>query len=132
MAHEDNNPLEIPDDALPKCPEELPGNLRRVAEIIAQVVGDDRAGALAAWHIGLDFRGTAIYCHNLDDWFRRHRNRMIVSEFDRRTGAGESATAVVRTMAMREWPGLGRISERTVWEVLGRPVVDDRQLGLWG
>lgn len=130
----------IPLEHLPKNPEQLPGELRNVAELIAEVLvmaRPDLAGdaamlaARSTFAIADAYRGTAIYCHNLGTWWRQYRDGMIIEEFDRRTTAGETATKVVKEMAGREWPGdQRRICERSVWLILGKP--DPRQLGLWG
>ena len=129
----------IPKEHLPKTPEQLPGELRNVAEIIAREIVAERpdladVAALlatrATFAIADAYRGTAIYCHNLGTWWRQYRDGMIIEEFDRRTTAGETATKVVKEMASREWPGeQRRICERTVWLTLGKP--DPRQMGLW-
>lgn len=131
--------VNIPDEHLPTAPEQLPSELRNVAELIAEVLvafRPDLAGdanmlaARSAFVIGDAYRGTALYCHNLGSWWRRYRDGMIIEEFDRRTTAGETATKVVKEMAGREWPGdQRRICERSVWLILGKP--DPRQMGLF-
>ncbi|MFZ5775089.1 MAG: hypothetical protein ACOY3Z_06360 [Thermodesulfobacteriota bacterium] len=130
--------IELPEDALPSI-EELPGDLCQVAEIIAGEIASarpDMAGVAtmlatrATFALANEFRGAAIYCHNLDKWFDEYRNSLMRSEFDRRTAAGETATRIVRDLAAREWLGSRRrVSERTVWAVLGRP--DDRQMRIF-
>lgn len=132
MADWTDDIIELPDEALPQRPEDLPGDLRQVAEVAARVTGCPKSGALIAWRIGLEFRGTAVFCHNLDAVFRRYRDRAMVAEFDRRTMAGETAGAVVRSLALRPWPGLGRIAARQIWNVIGRPAEDDRQMDMFG
>lgn len=123
--------LRLPTEALPSTPEELPGEFRQVAEIIAEIIGDRKQATWAAWAIAMEFRGTPIYCRNMEEFFRAFRNRLIIAEFTRRTNAGETARAVVNDLALRDWPGdRVRISTRTVWEVLGQP--DERLLKLPG
>lgn len=131
---------DIPREALPKEPEQLPGELRNVAEIIARAIIAERPdlaevadllAARATFAVADEYRGTAIYCHNLGRWERQYRAGLIIEEFDRRTTAGETATKVVKELALRDWPGeQRRICERTVWLTLGKP--DPRQMGLWG
>lgn len=129
----------IPEEHLPKAPGQLPGELRNVAKIIAEVIlserpdlaeDADQLATRATFAIADAYRGTAIYCHNLGTWWRQYRDGMIIEEFDRRTKTGETATKVVKEMASREWPGeQRRICERTVWLILGKP--DPRQMGLF-
>lgn len=97
-------------DALPPI-EELPGDLRLIADVI---------GVGPAWQLAKAFGGTMLYIVKVDAFARRHRDATMRDEFDRRTGSGESTTVVVRDMARRE-----SLSERQVWNIVGAP--DDRQ-----
>lgn len=129
----------IPEEYLPKAPEQLPGELRNVAEIFARVIAAlrpdlaeiaDLLATRGTFAVGDEYRGSAIYCHNLGRWWRQFRDTLIIEEFDRRTTAGETATKVVKELAAREWPGeQRRICERSVWSILGKP--DPRQMGLF-
>lgn len=129
----------IPREAMPTRPSQLPGELSNVAEIIARELAtirpelaDDAAmlATFAVFAVGEDYRGTHIYCPSMGKFMEEYRNNLIREEFDRRTNAGETATAVVKDLATREWPGeRRRIGVRAIWDVLGK--VDDRQLTLW-
>ncbi|MEN8134306.1 MAG: Mor transcription activator family protein [Thermodesulfobacteriota bacterium] len=109
----------LPDEALPRA-EELPGDLALVAEI----VGVRQTLALVE-----AFRGTYIYCRNLDHLERQCRNRAIRAEADRRLAAGELISKLVPELARRY-----KLSEKTIWNILGSgdPEVDERQMGLFG
>ena len=108
--------IHIPDGQLPE-PHELPGDLALVAEVV---------GVRLTIELVRRFKGTHVYFRNLDHLLRRHRDRLIRRDYD----AGMRAPDIARKY---------RLSERWVWQILGRPdgdgrkrrVVDDRQLGLW-
>jgi hypothetical protein len=108
----------LPEEALPKA-EELPGDLALVAEI----VGVRHTLALVD-----AFRGTYIYCRNLDHLERQCRNRAIRAEIDRRMGDGELISTLVVDLARRYG-----LVERSVWNIAGSgdPEVDERQMGLF-
>jgi hypothetical protein len=113
----------LPDEALPRA-EELPGDLALVAEI----VGVRHTLALVE-----AFRGTYIYCRNLDHLERQCRNRAIRAELDRRMTAGELISKVVPDLARRYG-----LVERSVWNIsgsgdpeVGAGAPDERQMGLW-
>jgi len=126
---------QIPQEAMPTSPAQLPGGLAFVAEIIAESLSEDMPdisakavmlAVRATFKVADAHRGTAIYCHNLGAWWRQFRDTLIVEEFNRRDAAGETATAIVRDLAGREWPGdQRRIGERQIWNILGKP--DPRQ-----
>lgn len=109
--------INLPDDALPTIAE-LPGDLRRVAEIIRPVMADEQTAVRAVFSLAAEFRGTYIYCRGLDEWRRTWRDGRIRTEYD--------AGAKVPELA-RRWG----ISERWVWDILGRLPVDDKQLRMW-
>ena len=84
----------------------------------------------ATYTVGEEYRSDYIYCPSMGKFVEEYRNNLIREEFDKRTTAGETGTAVVRDLARREWPGeKRRIGVRSIWNVLGR-VEDDRQLSL--
>ena len=108
--------IHIPDELLP-APEELPGDLALVAEVV---------GTRLTLELVRRLRGTAVYFRNVDPLLRRHRDRLIRQAYD----AGERVPDIARRF---------KISTRWVWHILGQPdedgarrqVVDERQLGLW-
>lgn len=110
-------PLCLPDDALPTV-SELPGDLKRVAEILLRLLGDERAAVRAVFAIIAEFRGTYIYCRGLEEWERAWRDRQIREEYDKGARVPELA---------RRW----HLSERWVWDILGRLPVDEKQLELF-
>ena len=114
----DQTTIIIPDDALPAITE-LPDDLRQVAEIIRTAVESDLTVVRLVFSIADAFGGTDIYCSGLGKWRRRYRDQRIREEYDR----GNRAPEIARRY---------RISERWVWEILGRLPPDERQLGLWG
>ena len=123
MSDKDRDIIELPadtmpDDALPKA-EELPGDLALVAETIGV------PNTLALVKV---FRGTYIYCRNLDHLERRWRNRAIRAEADRRIADGELVSKLVPELARRY-----KLSEKQIWNILGSgdPEVDERQMGLF-
>jgi Mor family transcriptional regulator len=61
-----------------------------------------------------EFRGTTIYCHNIDALFRKARDRWVREKFD----AGGRVPDLARTI---------KLSERRVWEILGSEPVNERQ-----
>jgi Mor family transcriptional regulator len=79
--------------------EYLPGDLRRIAEVI---------GLKGAVRIALAFRGSRLYVPALDDLQRRVRDQCIREDSDR----GISA----RKLSIRYG-----VSVRTIWAILGRP-----------
>jgi Mor family transcriptional regulator len=113
----------LPDDALPSV-QELPGDLRQLAEIIVVEVGSERAAVRVVLRIVQEFRGTYIYCRGLDEWERAWRDKKIREEFDSLTRGGVSARQAVTTLA-RRYP----VGDRQIWTILGRP--DDRQMSLF-
>lgn len=96
--------------------EELPGDLRLIAEVI---------GVEPTLRLARAFGGTPLYIIKIDRYENRLRNKQIREEFDRRTGQGESATKVVTDISRR--PGLPCI--RQLWNIVNAP--DERQMGLW-
>jgi Mor family transcriptional regulator len=76
--------------------DQLPGDIRRIAEVV---------GVEAAVKIAQAFRGTFIYIHNLDDFIRQIRDKKIRSEY---AGGGK-----VRTLAIKN-----RLTERQIRNIL--------------
>lgn len=76
-----------------KIIEQLPGDLRKVAEII---------GIEPTLKLAREFRGIWIYVHSLDHLEREIRNNNIKAEFDRITAKGAvTATAAVERFAIK-------------------------------
>lgn len=109
--------LRLPDDALPAITE-LPGDLRRVAEIIRPPMGSDLEAVRAVFTLVSEFKGSHIYCRGLLEWYRPWRNDQIRNEYD--NGAKVPQLA-------RRWD----VSERWVWDILGRLPEDEKQLKMW-
>lgn len=107
----------LPDDALPTIAD-LPGDLRRVAEIILPLMASDQDAVRAIFRLVKEFKGSYIYCRGLDEWRQAWRNGQIRAEYD----AGGRVPDIAR-----RWG----ISERWVWDILGRLPVDEKQLGLF-
>ena len=106
---------EIPEDLVPRI-DELPGDLAQLARVIEEVCPG--CGVLIVLRIVREFRGTYLYCRNLDDLRRQARNRRIIERYD----AGERVPEIAR------W---ARLSERQVWTILGREPGEDKQLKLF-
>jgi len=102
-------PTDIPRAYFPKI-SELPGDLARLAEIIETVC--PTKGVEATIAIVNEFRGTNIYCRNLDAIKRKARNRRIIEEFS----GGSTAPKIAREV------GLG---VRQVWAILGSETIED-------
>lgn len=97
--------MNIPEEYWPAVGE-LPGDLSRLAEIIeshAQAKGVKIALAIAD-----EFRGTYIYCRNMDELRRKARNRWIIDQY----GKGIRVPEIARKV---------RLCERQVWSILGQP-----------
>jgi Mor family transcriptional regulator len=112
-----NECITLPDDALPTIAE-LPGDLRRVAEIIRPAVASDLVAVRLVFAMADEFAGTDIYCSGTGKWKRKYRDQRIRNEYD----AGTKAPQLARRY---------NLSERWVWDILGRLPPDEKQLGLW-
>lgn len=112
-----DNLLHLPDDALPTIAE-LPGDLRRVAEIIRPAVGSDLVAVRLVFAMADEFGGTSIACPGLGKWKRKWRDEQIRKEYDQ----GGRVPHIARRY---------KLSERWVWDILGRLPVDEKQMGLW-
>jgi len=105
----------LPDDLVPNI-DELPGDLAQLARVIEGMVPG--YGVRIVLRIVTEFRGTHLYCRNLDDLKRQARNRVIIERYDN----GERVQDIAR------W---ARLSERQVWTILGREPGEDKQLRLF-
>lgn len=105
----------LPEDALPSL-RELPGDLRQVAETILPVLMSEQAAVRAVILLVDKFRGTYIYCRGLAEWKISYRNGCIRKEYDQGRRVPEIA---------RRW----RLSERWVWDILGR--LEDKRGKVW-
>lgn len=102
--------VELPDDALPGL-DNLNGDLRMLAEVPG-------VGVAMALRIAQNFGGTPIRIYGVGKWLRRHRDRCIRRDYDN----GISAVDLGRKY---------KLSERQIWNILGTPEPDERQMGLW-
>lgn len=114
MRTEATDIINLPADALPDI-DELPGDLRQVAE----VVGVEKTMELAQ-----EFRGTAIYFHNIDKFLVRHRDNCIRKDFDKLLSEGKTARRTADELGRKY-----RLSARWIFEISARP--DDRQMVLF-
>lgn len=100
-----NLKFRLPKNMLPTI-DELPGDLSGVAAVIEEMapgLGVDITLALVQ-----HYRGTYIYCHNVDAIERAARNRWIKELRD----SGMTVPEIARRV------GLG---ERRVWDITGEP-----------
>lgn len=102
--------VELPDDALPGL-ENLNGDLRMLAEVPG-------VGVAMALRIAQIFGGTPIRIYGVQKWLRRHRDRCIRNENDN----GVSAVELGRKY---------RLSERQIWNILGSPEPEERQIRMF-
>lgn len=105
----------LPADMMPRA-DELPGDLARLAVIIDEITPGQ--GVEITLRIAAEFRGTTVYCHNIDALYRKSRDRWIRAQFDAKARVPDLARAA-------------KLSERRVWEILGTEPVNDRQLKLF-
>lgn len=84
---------------------ELPGDLSLMAEVIESVAPG--RGVEATIKISETFRGTNIYCHNLDKLKKNARNKGIIEQYEKGARVADLA---------RE----NGVSTRHVWNILGR------------
>ncbi|MDR3631331.1 MAG: helix-turn-helix domain containing protein [Desulfocapsaceae bacterium] len=108
-------PQNLPPDLVPEAIE-LPGDLAEMAMIIDGYIPG--LGVEITMAIAQRFRGTYVFCHNLDALWRAARDRRIVEFYDDGMKVPEIARLV----------GLG---QRRVWDILGKPPEDDRQMKLF-
>lgn len=107
----------LPADMMPRA-EELPGDLARLAVIIDEITPGQ--GVEITLRIAAEFRGTTVYCHNIDALYRKSRDRWIREQFD------PPINARVPDLARA-----AKLSERRVWEILGTEPVNERQMRLF-
>lgn len=110
-----SDPSQIPADLMPGI-DDLPGDLSQLARTIEEVVPGH--GVKVVLRIVDEFRGTNIYCRNLDGLKRSVRDRRVIELYS----AGMRVPEIAR---------LVHLSERQVWTVLGREPEDDRQMKLF-
>lgn len=99
--------IDLPEDALPEL-DNLSGDLRLLAEV---------TGVAMALRIAQIFGGT-IRVYGVGKWLRRHRDRCIRRDSDN----GTSAVALGRKY---------RLSERQIWNILGTPESEERQIRMF-
>jgi len=75
-------------------------------------------GVELALLLGEKYRGTTMYFHNVDQLFRRLRNDWLIDQY----GSGVKVAELARTV---------RLSERQVWEILGKEPGEERQMKLF-
>lgn len=108
--------FEIPDDMVPE-PHELPGDLAEMAIVLDGLVPGKGVAMVLA--IVERFRGTYIYCHNVDALYRGVRDRYIRQLRDQEVTVPEIARLV-------------KLGERRVWDILNEcEPVGNGQLSLF-
>lgn len=100
--------IELPEDALPDL-DKLSGDLHMLAELV---------GVGMALRIAQAFGGTPIRIYGVGKWLRRHRDRCIRRDSDK----GVSAVELGRKY---------RLSERHIWNILGSPEPEERQIKMF-
>jgi Mor family transcriptional regulator len=105
----------IPDDLIPGI-DDLPGDLAQLARTVESVVPGN--GVRVVLRIVDEFRGTHIYCRNLDGLKRSVRDRRVIELYS----GGMRVPEIARMVGL---------SERQVWTVLGREPGDERQMSLF-
>lgn len=106
---DDEDIITLPEDALPGL-DELTGDLRIVAEVV---------GVAKALELAQRFHGVPIRVWNAKKFIRRYRNRCLRRDYDR---GGISGIKLAQKY---------RLTERQIWNILGSPEPDTRQMGLW-
>lgn len=101
--------IDLPDEALPAI-EELPGDLRLLAEIVGV-----RMALVVAQRIG----GTHLRVPSLKPWVRRIRDRWMRRTYDQ---GGITVVELARRV---------RLGERQTYVILGQAEPDERQRSLW-
>jgi hypothetical protein len=107
--------IEIPPDLLP-APEDLPGGLPEVAEVI---------GVEDTLRLAQRFRAMSVYFHNIDDLLLKIRDRGLRERYDRmlQSMSGEAAVRILAREIKR--------STRQVKNIVNAVEPEERQLGLW-
>lgn len=101
---------DIPKEYWPEI-DELPGDLSHLAEIIESV--SSGKGVEATLAIAQEFRGTTIYCHNVDTLKRTVRNRRLIKQYTNGSNVPDLAREV-------------GLSIRQAWSILGKEPDDKR------
>ena len=90
----------------------VPHSLNKTGEArlstLVEIVGNE-----AAETISRAYGGTKLYIPNCKDALRRVRNIAMVSEFDERRKAGETATVIVFDLTKRY-----RMADRRIWDIV--------------
>jgi Mor family transcriptional regulator len=107
--------FELPENMLPTI-EELPGDLSGVAAVIEELAPG--LGVKITLALVKHYRGTYIYCHNVDAIERAARNRWIKQLRDAEMTVPEIARRV-------------GLAERQVWNITGEADIDNRQMKLF-
>lgn len=107
MGEARNDIIKLPEDALPSI-DSLSGDLQMLAGIV---------GIAKALEVAQVFNGTPLRLYGVNKWLLRHRDRCI-----RRDSVNMSGVELARKYG---------ISERRIWQILGEPEPDERQMGLW-
>jgi Mor family transcriptional regulator len=105
----------LPDELIPRI-EDLPGDLAQLAMIVEEIMPGK--GVVTVLRMEKEYRGTAIYFHNLDGLRRKVRDTCIKARYDNG----------VRVPEIARW---ARLSERQVWTILGKDPGEERQLKLF-
>ena len=100
--------IRLPADALPSI-EELKGDLLMTAKAI---------GVENALVLGQVAQDAPIRLYGVKTFLRQHRDRRIRQEYDK----GASAVQLSRRY---------RLSERQIWNILGSPEPDERQMSMF-
>ena len=110
--------IELPDDALPEI-SELSGDLRLLAEVLAEATGDTIAGVRLALVVAQRLGGTPLRIVTSKKWVLRHRDRCMRRDYDR-------GNITVVGLARKY-----RVCERQAYNILGQAEPDTRQMRMW-
>ncbi|MHB8808945.1 MAG: Mor transcription activator family protein [Desulfobulbaceae bacterium] len=113
-----DNIIELPDDALPDI-SELKGDLRLLAEVLAEATGDKIAGVRLALVVAQKLGGTPLRIVTGKKWVLRWRDKCMRRDYDR---GNITVVALARKY---------HLTDRQVYNILGQADPDTRQMGLW-
>ncbi|MBU4273998.1 MAG: hypothetical protein KKA28_19375 [Planctomycetes bacterium] len=117
MADQDNI-IELPDDALPEI-SELQGDLRLLAEVLAEATGDKIAGVRLALVVAQRLGGTPLRIVTGRKWMLAWRDKCMRRDYDR-------GNITVVELARKY-----RMCERQAYNILGTVEPDTRQMRMW-
>ena len=117
MADQDNI-IELPDDALPDI-SELRGDLRLLAEVLAEATGDKIAGVRLALVVAQQLGGTPLRIVTGKKWILAWRNRCMRRDYDR-------GNITVVELARKY-----HMTDRQAYNILGKADPDTRQMRMW-